>query len=161
MSLESLFANSLPTVPRSRAILSRFATPLAKRNKNIEIAVELQDPWKSYCPGELVKGDVVVTVTKGFDVTHLVVCLRGYAKVYANQVTPGEGTRTTDLEESGRGSQGVEHHGNGFISLFQDEVPLCGSGFLKKQIYKFGFELVFPDEGLPSSIDVCFPWGSL
>ena len=155
MPLESLFSNPNPSVPRTRSILSRFTNPIAKHARNItDFEVELPDPYKTYSPGEVVKGNVVLTVAKGFDLTHLVVALHGYAKVFRNLVTPGEGTPETELLVNGKGTSGFEYHGKGLSSLFQDEQVLCGSGFLKRQIYKFGFELEFPTNGLPSTIEV-------
>ena len=155
MPLDTLFTNPLPPIPPSRSILSRLTTPLAKRNRNLaDFAIEPDHPWKSYGPGDLVKGSVILTVAKGFDVTHLVTCLHGYAKVYKNQIVPGEGTLGSGTIDLRGGNQGTEYRGNGLISLFQDEVVLCSEGFLKKGTYRFGFELEFPNQSLPSSIDV-------
>ncbi len=157
MPLETLFSNPLPAIPPSRSILSRLTGPLAKRNRNIaEFIVEPDHPYKVYGPGDLVKGNVVLNVAKGFDVTHVVTCLHGYAKVYKNSVVPGEGVLANGIPDVRGGIQDVEYRGNGLVSLFQDEVALCGDGFLKKGIYKFGFELQFPTKSLPSSIDVRF-----
>ena len=103
------------------------------------------------------KGHVLLTPAKGFDITHLVVALHGYAKVYRNYVVPGEGAPEPDLLINGQGNSGFAYHGKGLATLFQDEVVLCGSGFLKREVYKFQFELDFPAKGLPSSIDVGFP----
>jgi len=156
MSLETLFSNPLPAIPPSRSLLSRFASPLAKRNRNItEFCVEPDHPWKSYGPGDIVRGHIVLTAAKGFDITHLVVCLHGFAKVYKNQVYPSDGPLFNENLDLRGGSQDVEYRGNGLVSLFQDEAVLCRDGFLKKGIYKFGFELVFPTKNLPSSIYVC------
>ena len=154
MPLETLFSNPLPAISPSRSIISRITSPLAKRNRNIsEFIVEPDHPYKVYSPGELVKGHVLLNVAKGFDVTHLVTCLHGYAKVYKNQVVPGEGNLANGIPDIRGGNQEVEYRGNGLVSLFQDEVALCGDGFLKKGKYKFGFELEFPAKSLPSSID--------
>jgi arrestin-related trafficking adapter 9 len=156
MPLETLFSNPNPTVPRTRSILSRFRSPLAKHSRNIsEFYIEPENPWKTYSPGDIVKGYVTLTVAKGLDVTHLAVALHGYAKVYKHQVVPGEGNPEAELLVNGKGNSGFEYHGNGLASLFQDEIVLCGSGFLKRQTYKFGFELEFPSGKLPSTIEVC------
>lgn len=128
--------------------------PLSKHSRNLaEFFIEPESPWKTYSPGDVVKGNVVLVVARGFDVTHLVVSLHGFAKVYKHRVVPGEGVPAADILGNGKGSRGFEYHGNGLASLFQDEIVLCGSGFLKKQVYKFGFELEFPGKSLPSSID--------
>ncbi|KAJ9606213.1 ph-response sensor protein [Cladophialophora chaetospira] len=118
-----------------------------------EIAIEPEDPFRTYSPGQKVKGHISLTVLKGFDITHLVVALHGYAKVYKHQIPSGEGVPEPEGLTNGQGSRGVQYHGNGLASLFQHEQVLCGSGFLKKQVYKFAFEVSFPAKGLPSTID--------
>jgi arrestin-related trafficking adapter 9 len=154
MPLDTLFTHPSPDVPRSKSILSRFASPLQKHARNMfELAVEPEDPFREYGPGDTVKGHVVLTVTKGFDITHLVVALHGYAKVFKHQVTSGEGLGPNDYVINGKGSRGFEYHGNGLASLFQEEQILCGSGFLKKQVYKFAFEVQFPTRSMPSTIE--------
>jgi arrestin-related trafficking adapter 9 len=158
MPLEALFSNSTPSIPRRSSLLSRFTAPLSNRNRNVaEFYVDPDDPWKLYFPSETVKGSVVLTITKPLPITHLVVCLHGHARVYKNQVVPGDGVAASGFLGPGRGSRGVEYLGNGFTSLFEDEVVLCGDGLLKKGIYKFKFELGFPQQRLPSSIDVSMP----
>jgi arrestin-related trafficking adapter 9 len=117
-----------------------------------ELAVEPEDPFRVYSAGETVKGHLVLTVTKGFDITHLVVTLHGYAKVFKHQVTNGEGFSNSDFVVNGKGSRGFEYYGSGLASLFQEEQILCGSGFLKKQVYKFAFELPFPAKSMPSTL---------
>ncbi|KIX97842.1 uncharacterized protein Z520_06620 [Fonsecaea multimorphosa CBS 102226] len=154
MPLESLLTNPNPPVPRPRSILSYLSNPLGKHARNMfDIAIEPEDPFRVYSQGQIVKGNVVLTVLKGFDITHLVVALYGYAKVYKHQIPPGEGLPAPEGLVSGKGSRGVQYHGNGLVSLFQHEQVLCGSGFLKKQVYKFAFEIPFPSGGLPSTID--------
>ncbi|OQV05514.1 Arrestin or S-antigen, domain-containing protein [Cladophialophora immunda] len=154
MPLESLLTSPNPPVPRPRSILSYLSNPLGKHARNMfDIAIEPEDPFRVYSPGQIVKGNVVLTVFKGFDITHLVVALHGYAKVYKHQIPPGEGLPAPEGLINGKGSRGVQYHGNGLASLFQHEQVLCGSGFLKKQVYKFAFEIPFPSKGLPSTID--------
>jgi hypothetical protein len=155
MPVETLFSNPLPAIPPPKSIISRITSPLTKRSQNIaDLSIEPEHQWKTYGPGDLVKGNVLLTVTKSFDVTHLVTCLHGYAKVYKHQVVPSEAAVADGILDIRGGNQGVEYRGNGLVSLFQDEVVLCGDGSLKKGIYKFGFELEFPAKALPSSIDV-------
>ncbi|ERF72369.1 hypothetical protein EPUS_07531 [Endocarpon pusillum Z07020] len=154
MPLDTLFSSPASSISRRSSILSRFTAPLANRNRNIaEFYVEPDNPWKSYFPGETIKGCVVLTVAKPLAITHLVVCLHGHARVYKNQVVPGDGLAASGFLGPGRGRRGVEYLGNGFASLFEDEAVLCGEGLLKKGVYKFKFELDFPPGGLPSSID--------
>ena len=138
-----------------KLFLSRFSNSLAKRNTKVfDFEVEPEHPHKTYNPGDAVKGQIVLSVFKGFDITHLTISLHGYARVVKHQLGPGEAKDTPDILVNGKGSHGFEYHGNGLASLFQDEQILCGSGFLKKQVYKFGFELQFPSCSLPSTIEV-------
>lgn len=155
MPLETLLANPNPPVPRSRSILSYFSNPLSKHARNMfDLVIEPEDPFRVYAPGQTVKGHIALTVTKGFDITHLVIALHGYAKVYKHQVSTGEPPPTAELLMTGKGPRSFEYHGNGLASLFQNEQVLCGNGFLKKQVYRFAFEVPFPTKGLPSTIDV-------
>jgi hypothetical protein len=122
-----------------------------------DLAIEPEDPFRTYSPGQTVKGHIVLTVHKGFDITHLVVSLHGYAKVFKHEVSRGETVPTPEIITNGKGQRGFEYHGNGLASLFQNEQILCGSGFLKKQVYRFAFEVPFPSRNLPSAIEVSFP----
>ncbi len=154
MPLESLLQNPNPAVSPSRSILSRFPNPLANHARNMfDVAIEPAHPFKVYSPGEAVRGNIVLTVFKAFDITHLVVALQGYARVYKHQVAPGDGVPVANCLVNGKGSKGFEYHGNGVASLFQEEQVLCGSGFLKKTKYKFAFELQFPSKSMPTTID--------
>lgn len=154
MPLDTLFTNPNPAVPRSKSLLSRFSNPLANHaGKMFDVSVEPEDQFKVYSPGESVRGHVVLTVSKGFDITHLVVALHGYAKVYKHQIAPGEKVPVQESILNSKGSKGFEYHGNGLASLFQEEQILCGNGFLKKQVYKFAFELQFPARSMPSTIE--------
>jgi arrestin-related trafficking adapter 9 len=154
MPRESLLQNPDPAVPRSRSLLSRLSNPLAKHARNMfDLAIEPEDSFKVYSPGEAVKGHIVLTVLKALDVTHLVVALQGYARVYKHQVVPGDGLPVANALINGKGSKGFEYHGNGVASLFQEEQVLCCSGFLRKAVYKFAFQLHFPTKSMPSSIE--------
>lgn len=156
MPLESLIPNPSPAIARSRSFLSRLSSPLAKRSQKIfDFDIEPEHPHKTYRPGDVVKGSITLSVFKGFDITHLVISLLGYARVFKHQCVPGEAKATPDILINGKGSHGFEYLGNGLASLFQDEQILCGSGFLKRQVYKFGFELQFPEYSLPSTLEVC------
>ena len=154
MPLESLLQNPNSEAPRSKSILSRLSSPLAKHARNLfDLSIEPEDPFKVYSPGEIVKGHIVLTVLKGFDMTHMIVGLHGYARVYRHQVTPGDGHPLAEAIVNGKGTRGFEYHGSGLASLFQEEQVLCGSGFLKKQVYKFAFEMQFPEKSMPSTIE--------
>lgn len=159
MPLDSILSSASPTLQaRGRSLIAKFTTPLANRNKNIsDFHIDADDPWRQYGPGDLVKGSVVLTVVKPIRITHLVVCLNGQARVFKNQVAPGEGYAEAGFLGANRGRRGQEYHGNGFMTLFEDEIVLCGEGRLKEGVYKFRFELEFPKMSLPSSIDVGLP----
>jgi arrestin-related trafficking adapter 9 len=143
---------------RKGSLFSKIATPFASRSRNVsEFIIKLDDPWKSYFPGEVVKGSVVVTVIKPFRITHLTICLHGFVKVYKHAITQGDGLiGQGGFLGPGRGRRGGEYLGNGFASLFEDEAVLCGEGRLPEGVYEFKFELEFPKQ-LPSSVDVCLP----
>lgn len=150
------------TSPASRnrnSFLSKFRSPLGQRSRNItDYYIDLDDPWRSYFPGDVVKGTVLVTVVKPVRITHIVVCLHGYVKVFKNAVPAGESVPDLGFLGPGRGRRGAEYMGNGLATLFEDEVVLCGEGRLKEGIYKFRFEMGLPPYALPSSINVrCNP----
>lgn len=136
-------------------ILSRIRSPFTSKSRNItDFAIEPDEPHKQYSPGDVVTGNVRLRVHKPIRVTHIAVCLHGFAQVYRHPGAPDEGPRANSAQlGSGRGKKSGEYHGNGFASLFEDEVVLCGDGRLAEGAYQFNFELEFPDRDLPSSID--------
>ena len=134
-----------------RRILNIFN---AKPRNIPEFEVRLNDPHKQYFPGDIVPGHVFLRVTKPTRVTHIIVRLHGYAQVYKNPGSPGDGYKThASYLTTHRGSRSGEYFGNGFASLFEDEQVLCGDGRLAEGPYQFDFELEFPDRDLPSSIE--------
>ncbi|GIC90929.1 pH response protein PalF [Aspergillus udagawae] len=155
MSVKS-FASPSSTSPLGRnrsSLLSKFRAPFSHRNRSIaDYYIEPDDPWRSYFPGDVVKGTVALTVVRPVRITHLVVCLHGYVKVFKNAVPSGETDPDLGFLGPGRGRRGPEYLGNGLATLFEDEVVLCGEGRLKEGIYKFRFEMCFPPYALPSSI---------
>ena len=145
---------STPAAGTSNTFLSRFRSHLAQRNRNItDFYIEPDDPWRAYFPGDTISGTVVLTVVRPVRITHLVICLHGFVKVFKNTVPAGEAAPEVGFLP-GRGRRGAEYLGNGLASLFEDEVVLCGDGRLKEGIYKFRFEMAFPPYALPSSINV-------
>lgn len=131
-------------------------SPFSARTRTLsEFYIRPDEPHRQYSPGDVVKGKVILSVVKPFRITHLIICLHGYVQVF-----PKGGRHGSDKESDvgflgpGRGKRRGEYLGNGFASLFQDEVVLCGEGRLVAQEYHFSFELEFPGKGLPSSIDV-------
>ncbi len=130
--------------------MSRLSSPFtAAKTRHIpEFSVKPDDEHKEYSPGDLVSGHVRLRVAKAIRVTHVVVRLHGFVQVYKHPGSPIEGPRHSHGQKSG------DSIANGFASLFEDEVVLCGDGRLAEGAYQFNFELEFPDRSLPSSIDV-------
>ncbi|KAF2481055.1 hypothetical protein BDY17DRAFT_300618 [Neohortaea acidophila] len=133
-----------------RRTWSRITSPFAatKSRHIAEFSVKPDDEHKLYAPGDTVKGHIRLRLTKPIRVTHIVVCLHGFAQVYKAAGTPVEAPKSPVGAAAGR-----KKLGDGFASLFEDESVLCGDGRLDEGIYQFEFELVFPDRSLPSSID--------
>ncbi|PLB37897.1 pH response protein PalF [Aspergillus candidus] len=154
MSVNSFPAQSSSPLGRNRSsLLSKFRSQLGQRNRSLaDFYIEPDDPWRSYFPGDVVTGTVVLTVVRPVRITHLVISLHGVVKVFKNTVPSGEATPEVSSLGPGRGRRGAEYLGNGLATLFEDEVILCGEGRLKEGIYKFRFEMSFPPYALPSSI---------
>ena len=150
--------NSKQTPSRPATFLSKVTTPFTSRKRNFtEVFIETDEPYRQYSPSDLVKGCVNIKVDKAVNVTHLVVCLHGFVKVFTNSRVPGQSVPRDGAPlgtGNGASKKGAEYFGNGFASLFEEEVVLCGQGRLLPGAYKFKFELELPSEGLPSSIDV-------
>ena len=150
--------SALSTPSPVRRIVSRITSPFSTKSRIIpEFAIEPDhpDPHKQYSPGDVVTGSVRLRLARPTRVTHIVICLHGFVQVFRNPGSPGEGYRANNTHlGSGRGNRSGEYFGNGFASLFEDEVVLCGDGRLAEGAYQFDFELEFPDRDLPSSIDV-------
>ncbi|RAL04109.1 pH response protein PalF [Aspergillus ibericus CBS 121593] len=155
MSVNPLPPQSSSPLGRNRSsLLAKFRSQLGQRNRGItDYYIEPDDPWRSYFPGDVISGTVVLTVVRPVSITHLVVCLHGFVKVFKNTVPPGEQAPDLGFLGPGRGRRGPEYLGNGLSTLFEDEVVLCGEGRLKEGIYKFRFEMGFPPYALPSSIN--------
>jgi hypothetical protein len=156
MCANVLPTSSSPFASTGRSFLSRLASPLKSRTRNLEdFHIRPLEPHRQYSPGDLVKGAVVLKVVKPIRITHLTVCLHGFVRVFkspngSNDPLPAEARLNASTN-----SRKSQYFGNGHASLFQDEVTLCGEGRLDAGVYEFNFELEFPDKGLPSSIDVC------
>lgn len=99
------------------------------------------------------RGAVVLVVVKPLRITHLVVSLHGYVRVLKDPTSVAKAQSVTTLPPAGS-SRRPQYQGNGLTSLFQDEQVLSGEGRIEPGKYEFGFDLIFPDKGLPSSIDV-------
>jgi arrestin-related trafficking adapter 9 len=140
----------------SRSLLSRLKSPLSSKSRNYtEFYIQSDDPHRQYAPGDIISGTVIIKIIKPLRITHLVVSLHGYAQVFKNPNAPGDAYKNyCTTVGSGKGKKAGSYFGNGFVSLFEDEVVLCGEGRLSEGVYHFNFELEFPSKGLPSSIDV-------
>ncbi|KAF6837583.1 pH response protein [Colletotrichum plurivorum] len=138
------------TTSSARSFFSRFALPIRSRSRNLaDFHVRPDDPHRQYSAGDHVGGAVVLTVVKPIRITHLTVSLHGYVRVHKGPAISEPPVANPAL--SGRSS--AQYHGNGHASLFQDEQVLSGEGRLEAGKYEFNFDLVFPEKGLPSSID--------
>lgn len=139
----------------SKKFLKRLnILPLRSRTRNIaDFHIRPDDPHRKYSAGDHVQGAVVLTVVKPVRITHLTVLLHGYVRVYKG---PGaqnnEPVRSPAEIGSSRGER--KKYWNGYAPLFQDEQVLSSDGRLEPGRYEFNFDLLFPADGLPSSIDV-------
>ncbi|KAM3512362.1 hypothetical protein MY11210_004001 [Beauveria gryllotalpidicola] len=153
-SIHSSTSNA--SASRAAALLSRLNLPsftMRSRNRNVlDFHIRPDEPHKTYSAGDTVRGHVNVAVVKPIRITHLVVALHGYMHVFKDASAKAKASGSP-VPPRGGVSQLPQYHGNGLASLFQDEQVLAGEGRLEAGRYEFGFELIFPDIGLPSSID--------
>lgn len=140
----------------SQNIFSRLTTPFIGKSRSFaDFDIHLDEPLREYRAGDAVKGSIQLAVPRPLRITHLVLSLHGYAKVYKTAAAPGEGLPSeVKTPIAGRGKTGVQYLGNGLVSLFEDEVILCGGGKLSIGKYSFRFEAQFPARSLPSSLSV-------
>lgn len=143
---------SSPTSSRP-SFLSRISLPLRGRNRNVaDFHIRPDEPYKKYNAGEHVRGAVILVVVKPVRITHLVVSLNGYVRVCKEPTATAKAQNAVTLPHGS--STRPRYHGSGLATLFQDEQVLSGDGRIEPGKYEFGFDLVFPEKGLPSSIDV-------
>lgn len=117
--------------------------------------IQLDEHSRVYNPGDTLKGTVVLDVAKPLGVTHISVSLFGYLEVFKSHSRQRTEHRDNITRaDAGKGKRWVsEYYGDGFASLFEDEVVLCGQGRLDPSLYHFKFQLTFPRQlKLPSSI---------
>jgi arrestin-related trafficking adapter 9 len=145
-----------PSPARRGGLLSRLRKPFDSSSRNTsDFSVQLDDEHRHYGPCDRVTGNVVLKVVRPIDITHIVVCLHGFAQVYKSPNTPGPEYRKYNAARvAGRTNKATGYIDEGFTSLLEDEQVLCGDGRLVEGAYQFGFELRFPRKHLPSSIDV-------
>ena len=140
--------------------LSRFSLPLhlPLRNRNRHVAdfhIRPDEPHRKYSAGGHVRGAVVLAVVKPLRITHLTVSLHGFVRVFREPTASAKRKAALSLPQGS--SDRPQYHGHGLATLFQDEQVLSGEGRLDPGNYEFHFDLLFPETGLPSSIDVGAP----
>ncbi|KAF5661000.1 environmental pH response protein [Fusarium heterosporum] len=147
-------STSSSTRPRFLSRLSLpLSLPLRNRNRNVaDFHIRAEEPHRRYTAGDNVRGAVVIVIVKPIRITHLTVSLHGYVRVLKDPTSVAKAQGTIVLPQNGDSAR-PRYHGNGLASLFQDEQVLSGEGRLEPGKYEFGFDLMFPDKGLPSSID--------
>lgn len=148
---------NVPEPAPRRGIGTRIGSIFSSRPHHVnEFSIHLDQPSKLYGPGEVVQGKVILDVAKPLGVTHIVVRLSGFVEVFKNHKQksshPGEVGKTSNR----RGKRWVsEYFGDGFASLFEDEIVVCGDGRLDPRPWHFEFKIAFPSQlNLPSSIQV-------
>lgn len=150
-------AASVSEKPSKPGLFSRLNIQLPYRSRNRNVAdfhINPDHPYKQYQAGDSIRGSVVLVLVKPLRITHLVVNLHGYVNVYKDP--------TASRSQSGATPRGgisilPQYHGNGVASLFSDEQVLSGEGRLEPGRYEFGFDLLFPNKPMPSSVDVRSP----
>lgn len=155
---------SMPSIaqPRSaasitpRSILARFVQPFQPKPRNLtDFHIQTEEPYRQYGPGDLVKGSVLVTVHTPIRITHIVLSLHGFVKVYRGANPCGDRPpRDAGALSPGRGTRGPAFVRNGLATIFEDEAILCAEGRLVPNTYAFAFALQFPSQRMPTSIDV-------
>lgn len=143
---------------KASSLIAKFTAPFAERKprSHVEQEIKLDEPFRQYSPGDIIKGAVHLNIGKPLRITHLVVRLHGYVKVFNRARLPGEEFSYDEsrlASSNGGGRRGMEYFGNGYARLFEEEAVLCGEGRVIGA-YEFRFEMVLPSKGLPSSIDV-------
>ncbi|KAM0564149.1 hypothetical protein ACHAPJ_000358 [Fusarium lateritium] len=147
-------ASTSSTRPRFLSRLSLpLSLPLRNRNRNVtDFHIRAEEPHRRYTAGDNVRGAVVIVIVKPVRITHLTVSLHGYVRVLKDPTSVAKAQGNIVLPQNGDSAR-PRYHGNGLASLFQDEQVLSGEGRLEPGKYEFGFNLLFPDKAMPSSID--------
>lgn len=157
-SLDNSSVTGATNQRNKRSFTSKLSSILSNKSTHINgFSIELDEPLRQYGPGDTVRGTIVLNVGKPLGVTHVVACLSGYVQVFKNH---SKGITTPKITSgrvvTGQGKRWVsEYYGDGYASMFEEEIVLCGEGRLDPKLYHFRFDIDFPrDLALPSSIDV-------
>ena len=139
-----------------RSVLSRITTPLEAKATNItKFAITLNQPHRCYAPGDTISGSVSFCVTKPVLITHIVIGLTAFVKIFRKNVGSEKSLSKKEIFHGvGRGIMEPEYFGDGFATIFQNESVLCGDATLLRQHYVYRFDIAFPSGSLPSSISV-------
>ncbi|KAI9796029.1 MAG: ph-response sensor protein [Piccolia ochrophora] len=136
-----------------RQMVSRITAPFSSKVRPLsDFYIRPREPHRHYSQGDTVQGGVVLTVAKPIRVTHLVVSLHGFVRVFKSGV-PGQGFGENASRRPDQAKGGGLRQRDGYTSIFQEEKVLCGEGRLDAGAYEFEFEMDFPSSGLPSSVD--------
>lgn len=142
---------------KTSSLIAKCTAPFAaKQRSHVEQEIKLDKPFRLYTPGDTIKGAIHVTFGKPLRITHLVIRLHGFIKVFNRAKLPGEELSYDEsrlTSANGGGRRGMEYFGNGYARLFDEEAVLCGEGRVLGE-YEFRFEMVLPSKNMPSSIDV-------
>lgn len=156
---QTINPDTVTKLSRFSSLIVKCTAPFAaKQRSQVEQGIILDEPFRQYTPGDTVKGAIHVAFGKPLRITHLIIRLHGYVKVFNRAKLPGE---ELSYDESrltsayGGSRRGMEYFGNGYARLFDEEVVLCGEGRVLGE-YQFRFGMVLPSKNMPSSIDVSY-----
>ncbi|MCJ1478045.1 ph-response sensor protein [Lambiella insularis] len=147
---------SVPHTPATtpRSLFSRLTAPLEAKATNIsDFAISLDEPHRCCGPGDIVQGKLSFTALKTVHITHLVLCLHGFVKIFKNNLGSGKSlSKKNTFPGTGRGKRGPEYFGDGFATVFENESMICGERSFSRGRYSYGFAIAFPARPLPSSV---------
>lgn len=142
--------------PPRAPLISRIAAPFSPRPRHIsDLNIDIADPHRVYAPADIVRGSVTFATHKLIKLTHVVIQLHGFVKIYKNATPPGEGLPSEASANSPFSSLRAGHaRVIGHAKILEEERVLCGQGTLGPGRYQVPFSIQFPATKLPSSLDV-------
>lgn len=151
-------SNAIPETKQKRSLSSTIGSLFNAKGAHVNsFAIELEgNGLRTYGPGDIVSGTVILDVGRPLGVTHVTVSLSGFVDVFKNHRSRAKAPSEAEHNKRSRGNRWTsEYYGDGFASLFEQEVVICGEGRLDPKTYHFQFEIAFPNQlSLPSSIEV-------